>query len=54
MKRWLREEDTEVRHGQGNKSLMIFDIQNGKQSEMKSVEEANQSAMQQQAGQSAQ
>ena len=37
-----------------NTLLTTLDIQNGKQSEMKSVEEANQSAMQQQAGQSAQ
>ncbi|KAK4630976.1 hypothetical protein CLAFUW4_03126 [Fulvia fulva] len=54
VRRSLKDDKRLQAERRGEMDLRFAKWENGKQSEMKSVEEANQSAMQQQAGQSAQ
>ncbi|EME47328.1 hypothetical protein DOTSEDRAFT_69304 [Dothistroma septosporum NZE10] len=54
VRRSLKDDKRLQAERRGEMDLRFAKWENGKQSEMKSVEEANHSAMQQQAGQSAQ
>ncbi|CAK3878253.1 F-type H+-transporting ATPase subunit epsilon [Lecanosticta acicola] len=54
VRRSLKEEKRLQAEKRGEQELRFAKWENGKQSEMKSVEDANQHAMQQQAGQTAQ